>query len=375
MNGRDGFMKKFLCLIFLCLCVACHKTKVQPYGPAVVSHTRFMLEETGTFSVGNITPSTPVIFDFGDGTSASGVCGTPVSHAYSTPGDYTVVARMDDGSEVSKRVRVYPLLALSSLVNQLSKEDNDQVLVMTHRAHSTDKSIPENSIRAVEECIRLGVDFIEVDTHRTLDGHIVICHDQTIDRTTNGTGDITQMNLSDIRQYRLLDREGRVTNDVMPTLEELLKAARGKIYVNLDYSPRTASTAEVLGWVERLDMVQGVLMYCNTEAKINECLKMDPLAHVYPWVTQYDPLRGKGTYFVQLNNGTPIGAAENDGMLCTVNMLSVMSGSDGDYDGSAFVLNVDEVDGILADYPSVKILHTDTPEELISYLNNKSLRK
>ena len=375
MIGSVDFMKKILFLIFLSVSVACHKTQVQPYGPAVVSHTRFMLEETGLFSVGNIAESTPVAYDFGDGTSANGVCGTPVSHAYTFPGDYTVVARLGDGSEVSKRVRVYSLLALSSLTKKLSAEDNNEVLVMTHRAHSTDKSIPENSIQAVEECIRLGVDIIEVDTHRTLDGHVVICHDQTIDRTTNGTGDITQMNLSDIRQYRLLDREGRVTNEVMPTLEELLKAARGKIYVNLDYSPRTASTAEVLSWVEKLDMVQGVLLYCNTEAKINECLKMDPLVHIYPWVTQYGPLKGKGTYFVQLNNGTPIGAAENDGMLCSVNMLSVVSGSTGDHDGSAFVLNTDEVDEILTNYPSVKIIHTDTPEELISYLNNKGLRQ
>ena len=102
---------------------------------------------------------------------------------------------------------------------------------------------------------------------------------------------------------------------------------------------------------------------------------MDPLVHIYPWVTQYGPLKGKGTYFVQLNNGTPIGAAENDGMLCSVNMLSVVSGSTGDHDGSAFVLNTDEVDEILTNYPSVKIIHTDTPEELISYLNNKGLRQ
>ena len=368
-------MKKFLYLIALCLVASCHKTKVMPYGPAVVSHTRFMLEETGMFTVGNISQSTPVVFDFGDGTSASGVCGTPVSHTYSTPGDYVVTARIDGGTEVSKRVRVYSLLALSSLVDRLSAEDNKEVLVMTHRAHSTDKSIPENSIPAVQECIRLGVDFIEVDTQRTADGQIVICHDQTIDRTTNGSGDITKMNLSDIRQYRLLDRDGKVTNEMMPTLEELLKAARGKIYVNLDYSPRTASTAEVLGMVEKLDMVQGVLMYCNTEAKVNECLGIDPLTHVYAWVTQYGPLKGKGTYFVQLNNGTPVGSAENDGMLSTVNMASVQDGSNGDSSGSAFVLDEDEVDGILSSYPSVKILHTDTPQELINYLNSKGLRQ
>ena len=191
----------------------------------------------------------------------------------------------------------------------------------------------------------------------------------------NGSGDITKMNLADIKQYRLLDREGHVTNETIPTLEELLKAARGKIYVNLDYSPRTASTAEVLAVVEKLDMVQCVLMYCNTEAKVKECLAIDKKVQCYPWISAYGPLKGMGNYFVQLNDGGAVGTAENDGMLTTVNMASVVSGSQGDITGNAFVLNEAEVDGILGAYPHVKIIHTDTPEELINYLDSKGLRQ
>ncbi|MBR0291900.1 MAG: glycerophosphodiester phosphodiesterase, partial [Bacteroidales bacterium] len=354
---------------------SCHKTQVMPSGPGIVSHTRFMLEEEGTFSVGNAPAGTALEIDFGDGSSESGVCGDSFVHSYTVPGDYTVVARIGANEEISKRVRVYSLLSLSSLMQRLAEKDNGEVLVMTHRAHSTDKNIPENSISAVNECIRLGVDFVEVDTHRTADGQIVICHDQTIDRTTNGSGDITKMNLADIKKFRLLDRNGKVTNESVPTLEELLKAARGKIYVNLDYSPRTASTSEVLGVVEKLDMVQGVLMYCNTEAKVNECIGIDDKVQCYPWVTQYGPLKGKGIYFVQLNNGASLGNAENDGFLCTVNMSSVVSGSTGDINGTAFVLDTQEVDDILTTYPKVKILHTDTPEELISYLETKGKRQ
>lgn len=363
-----------LCAV-LALAPSCHKSKVMPSGPAIVSHTRFMLEEQAVFSIGNASESTAVELDFGDGTVVSGTCGEEFSHSWTAPGDYTVVASLGGIEELTKRVRVYSLLSLSSLMPRLAGSGDKQVLVMTHRAHSTDKSIPENSIPAVQECIRLGVDFIEVDTHRTADGQIVICHDQTIDRTTNGSGDITKMNLADIKQYRLLDREGRLTNETMPTLEELLKAARGKIYVNLDYSPRTASTSEVLGVVEKLDMVQGVLMYCNTEAKVRECLSIDSTVQCYPWISAYAPLKGKGHYFVQLNNGSAVGTAENDGMLCTVNMESVVSGSSGDITGAAFTLDSSEVDGILENYPGVKIIHTDTPEELIKYLDTKGLRQ
>ena len=126
-------------------------------------------------------------------------------------------------------------------MKQFRDADNKMVWAMTHRSHTTDKTIPENSVSAVEAAINAGADVIECDTHLTSDGVVMVCHDQTINATTNGTGDITKMTYAEIQQYNLLDRNGRVTDEKMPTLEEFLKAGRGKIYFNLDYSPRTAS--------------------------------------------------------------------------------------------------------------------------------------
>ena len=54
---------------------------------------------------------------------------------------------------------------------------------MTHRAHTTDPSVPENSISAVKAAIAAGADAVECDTQRTKDGEIVICHDLSINRT------------------------------------------------------------------------------------------------------------------------------------------------------------------------------------------------
>lgn len=89
-----------------------------------------------------------------------------------------------------------------------------------------------NSISAVEAAINAGADVIECDTHLTSDGVVMVCHDQTINATTNGTGDITKMTYAEIQQYNLLDRNGRVTDEKMPTLEEFLKAGRGK-YISI----------------------------------------------------------------------------------------------------------------------------------------------
>ena len=66
----------------------------------------------------------------------------------------------------------------------------------------------------------------------------------------------------------------------MPTLEEFLKAGRGKIYFNLDYSPRTASTQEVMNVVKELDMMEQVFFYCNSSQKAEEVLSISKKAHV-----------------------------------------------------------------------------------------------
>jgi glycerophosphoryl diester phosphodiesterase len=56
-------------------------------------------------------------------------------------------------------------------------------------------SVPENSLAALERCIELGVDMMETDIHRTRDGALVIMHDDTVDRTTDGTGAVADLTL------------------------------------------------------------------------------------------------------------------------------------------------------------------------------------
>ena len=198
---------------------SCSGNDAIPVSPALNAPTRVMLKETVNVSVTGIPDGSEVIVDFGDGTILSAVSPAPVRHPYSESGDYDITVKAGS-SEFSKTIRVYSLLALSEAQKQFRDPDNRTVWVMTHRAHTTDYSIPENSVSAVAAAIASGAEAIELDTHRTKDGHIVVCHDQTIDRTTNGTGDITQMTLAEIQEYNLKDRNGQVTDEKMPTLEE-----------------------------------------------------------------------------------------------------------------------------------------------------------
>ena len=58
---------------------------------------------------------------------------------------------------------------------------------------------PENTLTSFKEAVRVGSDGIELDVHLTKDGHLVVIHDETVDRTTNGTGEIRNLTLAKIK--------------------------------------------------------------------------------------------------------------------------------------------------------------------------------
>src|SRR5262245_44531286 len=97
---------------------------------------------------------------------------------------------------------------------------------------------PEDSLAALEECIRLGVDAMELDVRRTRDGEFVILHDDSVDRMTNGKGQDADMSLAQIKQLKLRGglggEEASLTQERIPTLQELLRVAKGRIMILLD---------------------------------------------------------------------------------------------------------------------------------------------
>lgn len=116
--------------------------------------------------------------------------------------------------------------------NQLLNKDQNSVLVASHRGDW--RGYADNSIEGIESCIRMGVDIVEIDVARTKDGHLILMHDKKVDRTTNGKGRVDSLSLAEIREMYLRNGLGRVTDFKVPTLEEAMLAAKGRITVNLD---------------------------------------------------------------------------------------------------------------------------------------------
>ena len=75
---------------------------------------------------------------------------------------------------------------------------------------------------------------MEVDLRYSKDGHIVLHHDSTLDRTTTGSGPVKGLTLNELRNLRLKDKEGIVTNLSIQTIEEVIEWARGKTILILD---------------------------------------------------------------------------------------------------------------------------------------------
>jgi glycerophosphoryl diester phosphodiesterase len=113
---------------------------------------------------------------------------------------------------------------------------NSQVLVASHRGDW--RNYADNSIEGIESCIRMGVDIVEIDLALTKDSVLVLMHDRTVDRTTNGKGLVSDFTLEEIKQLRLKNGLGRVSNFTIPTLEEVLWGVKDKITVNLDKSDK-----------------------------------------------------------------------------------------------------------------------------------------
>lgn len=122
--------------------------------------------------------------------------------------------------------------SVQTLIQELKDPTSKQVLVVSHRGDW--RNAPENSLQAFRNCIEMRVDMIEIDLKMTKDGHLILMHDQTIDRTTSGKGHPSDYTLEEIRKFHLKNGLGRVTLHIIPTLEEVLNLCKGKILINID---------------------------------------------------------------------------------------------------------------------------------------------
>ncbi len=105
-------------------------------------------------------------------------------------------------------------------------------LLIAHRG--ANRLAPENSLAAFAIAQSQGADVLETDLHVTTDGEIVLFHDHTLDRMSDGKGPLFAQSLKEIKQWRLRGPDAKMTEERIPTLIELLIATQGKMPLLLE---------------------------------------------------------------------------------------------------------------------------------------------
>ncbi len=143
------------------------------------------------------------------------------------------------------------------------------IVVVAHRGchnpaprHGMMATVPENSRAGLERCVAIGADMMETDVRRAADGTLVILHDATVDRTTDGSGTVDHLTWATLSQLRLRDDEGgdkaALTDERMLTLDQILALAKGRIMLNLDV--KASIYVEVAAAVRRAGMEKQIVI-------------------------------------------------------------------------------------------------------------------
>lgn len=118
----------------------------------------------------------------------------------------------------------------------MSTEAPRRYIVVAHRGGAG--IAPENTLLAMERGIAAGADMLEIDIHQTADNALVVCHDASVDRTTDGHGTIADMTLEEIKALHIKDADGNVTDQRIPTLDEVLELVgdRARLLVEVKHA-------------------------------------------------------------------------------------------------------------------------------------------
>ncbi|MFD4404219.1 glycerophosphodiester phosphodiesterase [Nocardia sp. NPDC058499] len=151
------------------------------------------------------------------------------------------------------------------------------VTVVAHRGLAP--GFPENTLAAFRGAIGLGVDAIEIDLRVTADGHLVVMHDDTVDRTTNGHGRVADLMLSEVRSLDAGSSAGSAfRTERVPTYREVLETVQGhRIQLLLDIKDCPVEAKEsIVELTDHFDASHRVILGPRTVTDLHEFKQLDP---------------------------------------------------------------------------------------------------
>ena len=144
---------------------------------------------------------------------------------------FTSVAEERPASE--KRLHTVQINSLEDLKAYFRYDPERDIIVSGHRGGMM-PGYPENCIESCEKTLSMMPTFFEIDFSFTKDSVMVLMHDLTIDRTTDGKGRVADYTYEELQGFRLVDRDGKLTPYRMPRLKDMLEWGKDKVVFNFD---------------------------------------------------------------------------------------------------------------------------------------------
>ncbi len=275
----------------------------------------------------------------------------------------------------------------STIRQKLLNRDKSSVIVASHRGDW--RHFPENSLQAINSAIEMGVDIVEIDLQRTKDGVLILMHDSKIDRTTTGKGSISDLPYDSIAKTYLKDSKGELTNFKVPTLQEVLVQAQGKVMLNLDKADRYFE--QVYDLLKKTGTTRQIIMKGRKSAEDVKQLYGAYLNDViYMPIVDLDSENAQGQIKNFLKGMKPVAFEllfANDSNPLPVVLPKMMkrksliwyntlwSSQAGGHDDNMSLKDISKGYGYLIDTLGARILQTDRPQFLLEYLRSRNLHE
>ena len=273
------------------------------------------------------------------------------------------------------------------ILHEINDPNSDYVVVASHRGDW--RNYPENSIPAIESVIRMGVDIMELDVKMTKDSVLILMHDKTIDRMTNGKGRVCDITYDSLMTFNMRRAHNIVTDTLkVPTLREALLCCKDRILVNVDHA--YPYYEQIVKLTEELGVAGQVLMKSKSSIdKVNEDTQKYGSRMLYMPVVDVNKPKGKKLFAEYLEKGVVPMAFElcwqysgeeidecvkqvhQMGSKIWVNTIwaSLCGGLGNDDDAALAAKSPADVYDQYIDM-GVSMIQTDRPEMLLNYLRS-----
>ena len=273
------------------------------------------------------------------------------------------------------------------ILAEINDPNSKYVVVISHRGDW--RNYPENSIPAIESIVRMGVDMMELDVKMTKDSVLVLMHDQTINRMTNGKGLVSDFTYDSLKTFKMKRAHNVATDSVrVPTLREALLCCKDRILVNVDHA--YPYYKEIVELTEELGVTGQVLMKGKSSIdKVNEDMSKHENNLLYMPIIDINKPKGQALFAEYVERGVAPMAfevcwqkpgEEMDNCVAEIHKMgsklwvntfwpSVCGGFGNDDDAALEVADPAEVYGQYIEMGATMI-QTDRPELLLKYLRS-----